>query len=293
MRTKAITLGLAIMVVAFAGQASAEDPVVKVVKPGVSIAPPLRIVSFSRSNAAKPGEIATAPSGSGAYTGGQYYVGVQVENTTDKPIDKAAVKLTFGATTLESVLAIPAKSSRVAIFTDPEGITSSCAPKAYNVEVTPPGGVAIAKKAHVTPTCTFTSNVDEAWYHATPDSVEYAQKDTAYVTGAKLVTPPTCSGGPQLTVRIYNHSGKASPSLIVQAKTPGANPVVKAQTAAAFPLAAKDYKELTLTPVNGANADVAPKLDVAINDWTHSLNIANGGITVETKRSCTLAFGLD
>lgn len=282
---------LATLTVTLAAHAGDIPPLkLQPVKPGLSITPTVRVTGFRRSSVSGPGQLVTPVPAT--YSGGGFFIAVDVENTGTKHADDIVVRLAFGGKALSTKVSIPAKSSRPAFFGDPEGVASTCKAKAYTIDLTGQGASTDTRNARATPSCTFTSKVDEEWNHATPDHVEYAQKGKVFLTGATLITPPTCSDGPKIKVRLYSQYTGSSPSLVVQAKTPGG--VVKAQTAAAFPLGPKEYKELVLTPVANANDDVAPKLALNINDWTKSLGamIADGNITVETTRTCTLGFAL-
>ena len=117
----------------------------------------------------------------------------------------------------------------------------------------------------------------------------------AYLTAPAIQSGASCKTSPTIKVRIVNQSSLASPSIIVQAKDWTAGGTVKAQTAAAFPLAAKESKELVLTPVASKDAEPSPRMSLAIVDWTKSLqgHTSNGGIFVNTTRSCSLAFALE
>jgi hypothetical protein len=272
------------------------EPSMKVARPSITVAPTVRVVGFRRSAVSSPGALATVPSteGQAPYTGGAYYLAVDVENTSASAADGIVVKLGAGGAALESTISIPAKATRTAIFTDTAGLLSSCAPKPYTINLAGAGTSTATRNAQVTPKCAFSSKVDEEWNHKAPDHVDAIQKNNVYLTDASLLAPPTCSAGPKMKVRIASQYPGSSPSLVVQAKAAVPNGAVKAQTAAAFPLGAKEYKELTLTPVAVASSDVAPKMALEIVDWTKSLagHIADSGITVTTTRSCTLAFAL-
>jgi hypothetical protein len=232
----------------------------------------------------------TAVTSPGIYTGGPLDLQVAVESGAAAP-RSAVLSLDYGGGTATQTLALPATATSVvktAKLTDPGGLTSGCSPRSYVVRLTTPGDRANDQSftIDVTPSCTFTSSIVDEWNMIEPDRVDEAKKDSVYLQNAAIETPPTCTAGPRIKAQIVNHSKLSSPSLIVQAKD-GA--VVKAQTSAAFALAAGSYKELVLTPV-GAH-DPAAKEVVVITDWTHGLgtHVDHHGITVTTKRSCTVA----
>jgi hypothetical protein len=271
--------------------AHAEDPAVQVARPVLKLAPTVKVVGFRRHF---PGQ-ATPPANPPPYTGGVFYLAVDVQNLGAKAVEGVVVKLGVGDKTFESPVSIGPKATATAVFTDGDGLASSCAPKPYTITLSGPNTANASVKAKVIPTCTFPSSVDEQWNHATPDSVEYAQKNNVFLTDASVLAPPSCQQGPKIKVRIGSQYSGGSPSLVVQAKTWDVAKVVKAQTAAAFPLAPKEYKDLILTPVANGNSDVAPKLILEINDWTKSLggHIANSGILITSTRSCALAGSLE
>lgn len=233
--------------------------------------------------------LVTPPTPAAPYTGGPLDVEVLLENKDRAPAQAITVKLGTGA--LEQVVSIPPGGTRYVKFTDPSGLVSSCSPKTYTIDIAGQGAVAGTHKGTITPTCTFKSSVVDPWNLAAPDRVLDWQKGRVFVENATLEAAPSCNAGPKLKARIVNNSKTASPSLTVQLK---ANDVVKAQTSAAFPLAAGELKTILLTPVAGP-LDVTDKLDVFINDWTKSLGaqVANQGIRVNTTRTCSLGVAFE
>lgn len=250
-------------------------------RPKIELAPQVRVVGFHR-----------APSQSGAYTGGALAVAVDLENAGSSAVDGLIVKLVDGDDMLESAaLSIGPRGKRTVYFTDPEGLSSSCKDKPYTIQLS--NGV--RRSAHVTPTCAFSTTIEETWNQMSPDRVDALKTGNAYLTSPALVTAPSCGKGPTLKVRIVNKAAVSSPSIIVQAKDWSAGGAVKAQTSAALPLASNEQKELLLTPVSNGDGDVPAKMKLGIVDWTKSLkgHTSDGGIFVNTSRSCSLAFDLD
>jgi len=243
----------------------------------------VRIVGFHRSGP------------NGVYTGGALGVAVDVENKGAAAAEGVTVKLDVGGgQILESTVTIPASSTRTLIFNDAAGLTSSCKANAYAISLAGPGTGNASRAGRITPSCTFKSSVEETWNLMTPDHVEAEKAGNAYLTAPTLVSAPVCGAGPTIKVRMVNKSTASSPSIIVQAKEWTAAAPVKAQTAAAFPIAASESKDLVLTPVASASGDVPAKLALHIVDWTKSLggHTSDGGIFVNTTRTCTLDFDL-
>jgi hypothetical protein len=79
---------------------------------------------------------------------------------------------------------------------------------------------------------------------------------------------------------------------VVNASTNG---TVKAQTAAAFPIAAKESKDVTLTPYGTISGEPTTTLTLGIVDWTKSMagHVGAQGVTIDTTRSCVLETVLD
>jgi hypothetical protein len=273
------------VVMTMAASGSAGEPAKAVsTRPKIELAPQVRVVGFHR-----------AAGQTGAYTGGALPLGVDVENKSNSLVEDVVVKLDVGPQVLEAMISIPAHSTRTATFTDGDGLASSCKAKPYNITLARPGVAPTSRDALITPSCSFSSTIEQTWNQMSPDHVEANKAGNAYLTAPSLVTAPTCSSGPTMKVRIVNKATASSPSLIVQAKEWTASGKVKAQTAAAFPLASNEQKELLLSPVAGGNGDVPAKLKVGITDWTKSLggHTSDGGIFVNTTRSCALSFSLD
>lgn len=284
MRSK--TMGMAVLaMVAVATSAGAGEPAAKTTaRPRIELAPAVRVTGFRR-----------APGQTGAYTGGALALAVDVENTGSSPAEGVVVKVTSGGQTLAATITIPARSSRAVLLTDGEGLASSCKPKPYSLSLSGPGTGDAKRDARVTPTCTFTSTLDETWNQKSPDRVEAMQTDHVYLSSPSIVTAPTCGKGPTMKVRIVSKTTATSPSLIVQAKEWTAGGKVKAQTSAAFPLASRESKDLVLTPVTGGDGEVPARMHLDIVDWTKSLGgrDSDGGIFVDTTRSCALDFGME
>ncbi len=231
---------------------------------------------------------------SATYTGGALDVTVSVLRWADTTTN-ALVKLTWDSGEISQTVSVKGSGGTAnkpvtkVTLTDPTGLPSGCSPKAYRVSITIDGEEYNnnTRNVEVTPTCTFASSIVDLWNLSNDtDQVVVEQKDKVYLTNAVLETAPSCVAGPKIKARIVNHSKISTPSLLAQARS---GESVRAQTAAAFPLAAGSYKEIVLTPVGPH--DVTAKLDLAIVDWTHVLgsHIENHGLTVTTTRNCTLA----
>jgi len=248
-------------------------------RPRIELAPPVRVVAFRRLQP-------------GSYAGGALGVAVDVENTTNADVDGVSVKLAIGEKVLETTLSIPARAAGTATFTDDEGLASSCKPKPYAITLAGPGTGGARRNAQITPTCTFSTRLEQTSNQMSPDRVEAQRSGNAYLTAPALVSAPTCGKGPTIRARIVNNASVGSPSLIVQAKEWSASATVHAQTSAAFPLAVRESKDVLLTPVG--DGDVPAKMALGIVDWTKSLGgrTSDGGIFVVTSRSCALDVAL-
>lgn len=280
----ATTMALVTMTMAATGSAGEPSPQISATRPKIELLPKVRVVGFHR-----------AAGQNGAYSGGGLGLAVDVENTSDTPMEGVLVKLDVGDDVLESKLTLPAKSTRSATFNDSDGLTSSCKPKPYSITLAAAGVNTATRAGRVTPSCKFTSSLEQTWNQMSPDRVEAQTTGNVYLTAPTLVTAPVCGKGPTMKVRIVSKAQASSPSIIVQAKDWSATAQIKSQTAAAFPIAPQEQKELLLTPVSSGDGDVAPKLKLGIVDWTKSLggHTSDGGIFVNTQRSCTLDVGLD
>jgi hypothetical protein len=225
------------------------------------------------------------------YTGGPVDYEVVVESWAETPSNlvvtldygtgKSAVKLSFpGSTTT---------TAKVVKVADPAGLPSACAAKDYVVTVS--GGVPseIVQNVRVTPNCKFITNVYDEWSMSTKvDTVADDQTKMAYLTNVAFETPPTCTAAlPKVKALFVNNSKSSSPSLVFQAK---AGDTVKAQSTAAFPIAAHQSKEVVATPI-ATSTDPMESISVSIVDWTKSLgkDLSMHDITLKTTRNCTLA----
>jgi hypothetical protein len=128
-----------------------------------------------------------------------------------------------------------------------------------------------------------------------PDKVAAEKAGNAYLYSPSVVMNPNCGAAPTIKVKIVNKSSLSSPSLVVQAKDWTVGGQVKSQTAAAFSLGVNESKDLTLTPVSANSGEPAAKMKLGIVDWTKSVqgNTSDGGIFINTTRSCTLSFWLE
>ena len=256
-------------------------------RPSVGLAPALRVTAFRR------------PAGeTGAYTGGSLAVAFEVENTAFVGMDNVVVKMSANGKTWEGLepISIPAHTTRTIVVVDKDGLESSCAPTTYSVTVSALGVNAVARNAKLTPSCTFSSSIEETWNKMTPDHVEAEKNGNAFLKSPALTSAATCAKpSPTIKVHLQNNSAKSSPSMVVQATDAGGNRKVKAQTTAAFPLASGEDKEVLLTPYASAGSEPAERMSLGIVDWTKSLggHTSNGGIFVNTKRSCSLAYSLE
>jgi hypothetical protein len=274
-------VGLVVMTMAASGSAQ-EQPAKVVTGINFQVAPPVRVAGFHRYGQ------------TGAYTGGSLGIGVDIENKSDKPADFVSVKLDLGGgKILEQMVSVPPNGMRMATFFDSDGLASSCTATKYKIMLSGPGTGAngTVKDAYVTPTCLFTSKVEETWNMMSPDKVAAEKAGNAYLYSPAVTFNANCGAAPTIKVKIVNKSSLSSPSLIVQAKD-FSNGQVKSQTAAAFPLAAGESKDLLLTPVAANSGEPAAKMNLAIVDWSKSLqgNTSNGGIFINTTRSCSLKF---
>lgn len=253
-------------------------------RPKIELAPTVKVVGFHRP----PGYQ------NAAYAGGPLAVAVDVENTGNGPAD-TNVKLTApSGVVMNAQLTVPAHSTRYVLIQDSEGLASSCAPKDYKIALSGAGTSELPRHARITPSCTFSSTLEETWNQMSPDHVEAEKKGNAYLQSPKIVSPATCGKpAPTVKVTVINHAAASSPSLIVQERDWSAASTVKGQTAAAFPIAANEMKEVVLTPVPSASEPSA-KMKLTIVDWTKSLggHTSDGGIFVNTTRSCSLDVDL-
>lgn len=287
MRKALVVTGLVGLLASISGTALGTDPqAMATLKPGGARPhPPSATITGFASGAAS-----NSPLGA-IYTGGAVAVLVTVDNPAAWPVDNVTVKLNYGTGVVEQVISLPAQSSKQVPFVDPVGFLSTCAPRDYTLSLAGDLAITTPRTGRITPTCTYASKVVDPWDKAVPDRVVEEQSDHAFFTNATIPSPPTCTKGLTINGVISNRSKKASPSLVVQAH---AGNVTKAQTPTAFPLAAGEGKKITLLPY-GPAGDPTGKLDVTVIDWTKSLGgwLLNQGMTVETTRSCTLAFKLE
>lgn len=257
---------------------------VSTTRPQIDLAPAVRVVAFRR------------PAGqAGAYTGGSLPVAIDVENTGATAAENVMVKVASGAKSFEGALTIPARTTRTIVLVDAEGLASSCEAKPYAISLVGAGIAENKRSARITPSCSFSSTLEETWNLMKPDQVEAERNGNAYVTSPSIAAAPACGkAAPSIKARVVNKSAKSSPSLIVQAKDATAGSV-KAQTSAAFPLASGEQKEVLLTPVANAGAEPAVKMKLSLVDWTKSLGgrTSDGGIFVNTTRSCALDFAME
>lgn len=280
MRSFLVSGVVAMVVTTMAASGSAEEKIAT--RPKIELAPPVRIVGFHRSGP------------NGVFTGGALGIAVDVENKGAATADGVIVKIDVGGQVLASTIAIPAGAMRTVTFNDANGLASSCKVNAYAISLAGPATGDATRAGRITPSCTFKSSVEETWNQMTPDHVEANKAGNAYLTAPTLVNAPVCGAGPTIKVRIVNKSTLSSPSIVVQAKEWTAAAPVRAQTAAAFAIAPNESKDLVLTPVGSAGSDVPAKLGLHIVDWTKSLggHTSDGGIFVNTSRTCTLDFDL-
>ncbi len=274
---------LASITMAATGSAEETPTPIGAARPKIELAPPVRVTAFKRHGQ------------TGNYSGGALGIAVDLENVTNKPIDNVNVKLVFGDKVLEQSVSVPPKGTRAAVFSDQAGLESSCSPKSYEINVALPNGTAFTKAARISPSCTFSSSIEESWNKMSPDKVEAEKAGNAYLFKPSIQAGAVCGKGPAMKVTVINQSSYASPSLIVQAKEWDADPKVRSQTSAAFPIASKAMKEVALEPVTNASYEPTDKLILRITDWTKSLKgrTTDGGIYVNTTRSCSLGYALD
>jgi len=279
MRSFVTSMVVGLVVTTMAAMSSAGEPLAR---PRIELAPPVKISGFHRPGGWQP-----------AYTGGSIPIVVDVQNTGYTNAN-VVVKLDIGEAVLEKTVSILARTAKDVTFDDTEGLASSCKPKSYAITLAVPGAADQVRTGTVQPSCTFKSTLGESWNLMSPDRVEAEKTGNAYLSRPVLVSGPTCSAGPTVKVHMINRSVYASPSIIVQAKDADATPQVRAQTSAAFPIAAGEDKELLLTPVSGVSGEVPERIRLSIQDWTKSLRgrTSDGGISVVTTRSCQLAFDL-
>lgn len=287
MRKALMVTGLVALVASISGTALGTDPqAMATLKPGGARPhPPSATISGFASGAAS-----NSPLGA-IYTGGALAVMVTVDNPAAWPVDNVTVKFNYGTGVLEQVISLPAQSSKQVPFVDPAGFQSTCAPRDYTLSLAGDLAITTPRTGRITPTCTYASRVVDPWDKAVPDRVVEEQSGHAFFTNATIASPPTCTKGVTINGVIANKSKKASPSLLVQAR---AGNVSKAQSPAAFPLGAGEWQKITVPPY-GPPGDPTGKLDVSVVDWTKSLGgwLINQGMTVETTRTCTLAFKLE
>lgn len=272
---------LAISTMATSG--SAEEAKIATSRPRLELAPTVRVVGFHR------------PTGqTGMYTGGALGLMVDVENTGNSLAENVVVKLASGNQILESTVSIPARSTKGVQLNDADGLSSSCSVNQYKISLSGQGTGDATRNAHITPSCTFTTKIEQTWNLWTPDHVEAEKAGNAYLYAPSLQNGGSCGSVPTLKVRIMNKSTLSSPSIIVQEKdwTTGQ---VKAQTSAAFPLGAGEDKEVLLTAVSNSGGEPPARMGLAIVDWTKSLkgHTSSGGIFVNTTRNCSLSVALD
>jgi hypothetical protein len=227
----------------------------------------------------------------GAYTGGPIVVEVDLVN--DGPATATvSVRLAHILTMLEKTVEVPstarAGSTRPVTkvtFTEPKGVEESCSPHSYFITLQGPAADTRLRNARVTPSCSFSTVVDDPWNHMTPDRAEDAKAGKAFVSNVVVETAPSCSVGMKLKATVLNMSSKGGSSIIASAKV---GESVKAQSIA-FALPAGASKDASLGLVPGVSGDV----DVTIFDPTHNLTpaIANHAITVKVARACTLDQG--
>jgi len=224
------------------------------------------------------------------YAGGAVDVELVLTNTTKTPQNDVVVTIEYGRDgKLSQTVNVPAQGKAKVKFTDPVGLTGACAPRSYGIVARTTDGQQDSRHGVITPTCTVSSKLVDPWNLAEPDRVEERQKDAVFFDNAVLESA-SCAEGLKIKGRMSNRSKLSSPSLLVQAK--GGTTVV-AQTTAAFPLGAGEYKTVELTPVANGRREIPDTVDVAIVDWTHGLgsHLVNQGIQVKTTKSCSLAYG--
>ena len=289
MRSMLMGTMMAAVVTTAATSGSAGEPPINTPaqRPRIVLAPPVRVVGFHRP----PGQ-------TGPYTGGPLALAGDVENTGDVAAEGVVVKLASGDAAMNATLSIPARSTRTVLVQDSVGIESSCQPKLYAISLAGTGTSERVRNARITPACTFSSTLEETWNKMSPDRVEAEKAGTVYLSRPSIAAAPTCQkAAPSIKVSVVSQAAKSSPSLIVQAKEWTALAPVKAQTAAAFPIAPNELKEVVLTPVANVSkggAEPASKMKLTIVDWTKSLGgrTSDGGIFVKTTRSCALDLSL-
>jgi hypothetical protein len=231
------------------------------------------------------------PFNSAPKTSGPIDLDVVLKNTGAVAMNAITVKFGYGTESNEQVVSVPAHGARVLQVHDPIGLTSICAPRNYTIDLKGPGAVTATRHAHVTPACSFKSALVDEWNLKTPDRVLDAEKGNIYLTNAVLETAPTCSAGAKLKAQVANQTKLASASILVQAHN---GTTVKAQTSAAFPIAAGEYKNVVLTPVGPAGPPL-DSLNLDIVDWTHGFGskLVSHSIEITTTKTCTTAVSLD
>lgn len=286
MRTFMMSTVVGLMVMAMAATSSAGEPApsAPVARPKIDLAlSPVTITDFRRPTGWLP-----------AYTGGSVPIVIDLYNSSQSAANDVVVRLDIGEKVIEKTVSIGARRKLELAFEDTEGLPSACKAKPYTIKLAVPGAAEITRSAHVQPHCTFTSTIEETWNLKSPDRVEAEKTGNAYLSRPGLVSAPTCSAGPTLKVRMVNRSAYGSPSVIVQAKDWDATPQARSQTSAAFAIASGEDKELLLTPIANAAGEVPERMNLTIVDWTKSLKgrTSDGGIFVNTKRSCQLVYDL-
>lgn len=285
MRSFMMSTVVGLMVTAMAATSSAQPEISA--RPKIEVAPAagpvVKITKFRRPMGWMP-----------AYTGGTVPVVIELENTGNAAVENVSIRLDIGEKVLEKTFTIGGRKTMELAFDDTEGLASSCQSKQYKIGYTIPGQSTGMRTAHIQPSCTFTTSIEETWNLKSPDRVEAEKNGNAYLTRPVLVSAPTCSAGPTMKVRIANRSQYSSPSLVVQVKDADATPTARSQTAAAFALSAGEDKDLQLTPVSTAYGEVPERMKLSIVDWSKSLKgrTSDGGIFVNTKRSCQLVYDL-
>lgn len=291
MRSFLMSTVVAVVVTTLAATSSADEGTAKLAspttRPQIGRPLPVRIDGFHRPVGQQ----------SLAYTGGALSIAVEVYNDSDKPVDNVGVKLVIGDKTLEQSVSVPPNGRRAAIFWDQAGLEQSCSPKEYKAYLTGPSTIVDTKvkDGKVTPSCTFKSNVEQTWSQMSPDKVEAMKAGNAYLASAVVLSSPACGNGPMVKAKIVNKSSIDAASLIIQQKDMAAPYQVKAQNQAAFSLAVNETKEVMLVPVAGSTKDVALKSKLTIYDWTKQMSghTSDGGLVVNTSRSCWLTFAMD
>src|SRR6185295_4363181 len=150
-------------------------------RPKIELAPTVKITNFRR------------PLGNGAsYTGGPLALAVDVESSGNGPTD-VTVKIGWSGGSISGLLTVPAHSTRYIALQHTEGLPSSCSPKAYTISITGADGTVLGtRNARITPSCTFTSTLEETWNQMTPDHVDAEKKGNVYLQSPKIVSQAAC-----------------------------------------------------------------------------------------------------